>query len=560
MLEQLHIRGLATIEALSLDLEPGFTVLSGETGAGKSILIDALGLVLGTRADPALVRSGSEKADITAIFRIEPKSAAAEWLRENALLDDADASQCLIRRVLHAEGRTRAFINGTATPVGSLRELGERLVDVYGQNESHSLRLPEVQRELLDGYGGHLEVLQAVAAQAREWQALEEEIERTRQAAARDPAQLDLLRHQVRELSALNLKDGELAEIEAEHRRLSNAGRLLQDGAQAQEQLYGGDGAVHDQLAATMNLLRGLSPLHAGFADAEALVESAQAQVREAADGLRRLLDKLDLDPQRLAEIDARMGELHDLARKHRVRAEELPARLETLQTELAEAEAAGGRVDELLSRQATVLATYREVATRLSAARKACSKKYGKVVSGHVRELGMPNAQFEVRIEPALRKRPHLSGEDELCFDFSANPGQPPRPLAKVASGGELSRLSLAIQVVAQQAGGAPTMIFDEVDAGIGGAVAESVGKQLRQLGAHRQVLCVTHLGQVAACGRQHFVVAKAVREGQTYTSVTPIDGKARVGELARMIGGKTTTAATEAMARELLKSARDA
>lgn len=560
MLEQLHIRGLATIESLVLDLDAGFTVLSGETGAGKSILIDALGLVLGTRADPALVRSGSEKADITATFRIEPKSAAADWLRDNALLDDADASQCLIRRVLHAEGRTRAFINGTATPVSSLRELGERLVDVYGQNESHSLRLAEVQRELLDGYGGHLELLQTVASKAREWQTLEEEIERTRQAAARDPAQLDLLRHQVRELSALNLKDGELAEIEAEHRRLANAGRLLHDGAQAQEQLYGGDGAVHDQLSATMNLLRGLSPLHAGFADAEALVESAQAQVREAADGLRRLLDKLDLDPQRLAEIDARMGVLHDLARKHRVRAEELPARLDTLQSELGEAEAAGGRVDELLNRQAAVLNAYREAATRLSAARKACSKKYGKAVSGHVRELGMPNAQFEVRIEPASRKKPSVSGEDELCFDFSANPGQPPRPLAKVASGGELSRISLAIQVVAQQAGGAPTMIFDEVDAGIGGAVAESVGKQLRALGEHRQVLCVTHLGQVAACGQQHFVVTKAVREGQTFTSVTPIDGKTRVGELARMIGGKTTTAATEAMARELLKSARGA
>ena len=558
MLEQLHIRNLATVEALTLDLQSGFTVLSGETGAGKSILIDALGLVLGTRADPALVRSGSERAEITGTFRIEPGSSAESWLRDNALLDDADPVQLLIRRVLHAEGRTRAFINGTASPVGSLRELGERLVDVYGQNESHSLRLPEVQRELLDGYGQHGALLDEVSSRAREWQTLEDQIERTRQAAARDPAQIELLRHQVRELEALNLKPGDLDEIQAEHTRLANGGRLIEEGGQAQEQLYGGDNAAYDQLTASLALLRGLTPLHADFAETEALVESAQAQIREAANGLRRLLDRLDLDPRRLAEVETRMAEIHDLARKHRVRAEELPQRLDTLRAERDEAEAAGGRVDELLAKQSTVMTTYRKAADKLGAARKSCSKKYGAAVSANVRELGMPNARFEVRIERAQRDKPRAYGDDDLVFDFSANPGQDPRPLAKVASGGELSRVSLALQVVAQQAGGAPTMIFDEVDAGIGGAVAEAVGKQLRQLGSTRQVLCVTHLGQVAACGQQHLAVSKEVRGGQTFTGVSPLDGKARVSELARMIGGKTTTAATETMARELLKSAR--
>lgn len=558
MLEQLQIRNLATIEALDLELSDGLTVLSGETGAGKSILIDALGLVLGTRADPGLVRAGTERSEITATFRIGPKSAAASWLRDNELIDDSDAQQCLVRRVLSAEGRTRAFINGSAASAGQLRELGERLVDVFGQNESHSLRLPEVQRELLDGYGRHPELLAAVAQQARTWHEIEQQIERLRSAAARDPAQLDLLRHQVRELEALNLKDGELEQIEGEHRRLANGGRLLQDGGAAQEQLYGGDGAAHDQLAASLNLLRGLVPMHAAFGEIESLVASAQAQVREAANELRRVLDKLDLDPQRLAEVEARMADIHDLARKHRVRAEELPARLATLRTELEDSEAAGGRVDALLAQQATAMTAYRKAADKLSTARRACAKKYGAAVSARVRELGMPNAQFEPRIDTAPRAKPRAAGDDDIVFDFSANPGQPPRPLAKVASGGELSRVSLALQVVAQQADGAPTMIFDEVDAGIGGAVAESVGRQLRALGAHRQVLCVTHLGQVAASGEQHLAVSKTVRAGQTFTSVTPLEGKARVAELARMIGGKTTGAATEALAKELLKAAQ--
>ncbi len=558
MLDQLQIRNLATIEALTLELDAGFTVLSGETGAGKSILIDALGLVLGTRADPALIRSGSERSDITASFRIEKGSGAAAWLEEHALTDQSDPSHCLVRRVLQNEGRTRAFVNGTAVAAGSLRELGERLVDVYGQNESHSLRLPDVQRQMLDGYGGLFALVAEVGARAGEWQALEGEIERTRRAAAQDPAQIDLLRHQVRELEALALKDDEVEDIAAEHKRLANGGRLMQDGGAVQERLYGADGAAHDQLSKSLATLRALSALHAGFGEVESLVESAQAQVREASDTLRRLLDKLDLDPQRLVEVEARMAAIHDLARKHRVRAEELPSRLETLRGQRDDAAAAGGRVDALLASQATALASYRDAAQKLGKARRRCATKYGEAVSARVRELGMPNARFEVRIEAANRKRPSAIGEDDLCFDFSANPGQPPRPLAKVASGGELSRVSLALQVVAQQEGGAPTMIFDEVDAGIGGAVAESVGNELRALGKRRQVLCVTHLGQVAACAQHHLAVSKSVEAGQTFTNVTPLDTKARVTELARMIGGKSTTAASEAMARELLKSAK--
>lgn len=558
MLEQLQIRNLATIEALNLELEPGLTVLSGETGAGKSILIDALGLILGTRADPALVRAGAASADISATFRVAPGSPADLWLREQAMLDESDPRQCLVRRVLHAEGRTRAFVNGSAAAAGQLRELGERLVDVYGQNESHRLRLPNVQREMLDSLGQHGALLDEVAGHARAWARLDEQIDHLRTAAARDPAQLDFLRHQVRELEALRPRDGELDDIESEHRRLANAGRLLQDGTQAQDQLYGGDGAIHDQLAASVQLLRGLVPLHAGFSEIESLVESAQANVREAADGLRRLLDRMDLDPQRLGEVEARLADIHDLARKHRVRAEELPERLAALAAELGEAEDAGGKLDLLLDQQAKVLADYRASAARLRAARQDSAAVHAKAVTARVRELGMANARFEIRVEAAERPRPGPVGDDEVRFDFSANPGQPPRALAKVASGGELSRVSLALQVVAQDSGGAPTMIFDEVDAGIGGGVAEAVGRQLRTLGERRQVLCVTHLGQVAACGRQQLAVRKSVRANQTFTEVVPLQATARVAELARMIGGLNPTAATETMARELLDAAR--
>lgn len=557
MLEQLQIRHLATVASLTLELGPGLTVLSGETGAGKSILIDALGLLLGTRADPALVRAGADSADINARFSLLPGSAAATWLEEQALNDPDDATQCLLRRVLQSQGRTRAWINGSAVTMAQLRELGERLVDVFGQNESHSLRLGEVQRGLLDSYGQHAALLQATAAECAQWHALEARVEQGRRAAARDPAELDLLRHEVQELEALRLGEDELEQIEAEHRRLANAGRLLQDGAAAQDALYGADGAIHDQLATTAQTLLGLAGVDTGFGEVEALVASAQAQVREAADALRRLLDRLDLDPERLAAIDERLGQIHELARKHRVRATELPSRLQTLQHELSASQAAGDHIEQLRAQQSAVLARYRQAALVLRQARQAQAAAYGEAVTARVCELGMPNARFEVAVESATRTRPHASGEDEIRFDFSANPGQPPRALAKVASGGELSRVSLALQVVAQEVDGAPTMIFDEVDAGIGGGVAEAVGLQLRLLGTRRQVLCVTHLGQVAACGEQHLLVSKRVADGQTYTEIGLLEGKARVAELARMIGGQERSSASDALARELLRAA---
>jgi DNA repair protein RecN (Recombination protein N) len=554
MLRHLHIRNLAIIDELGLDFASGFSVLTGETGAGKSILIDALGLIVGTRAESTLVRAGCDKAEVAAEFSLEDSPGAAAWLAEREL---ADGGLCTIRRVVQAEGRTRAYVNGSLTTTADLRSLGESLVEVFGQNESQTLLRGEVQRSLLDDYGQHDAALGATAAAAAAVQAIEQQIDALRNAQSRDPAQLDYLRFQLQELQALGLEQGELPALDAEHKTLANAGRLLEDGGNAQQLLYGGEQCAYDQLSAALNALHGLVPLHPDFAEVETLASGAQAQVREAADTLRRLLDRLDLDPQRLAEVERRLAAVHDLARKHRVRADELLARQAQLAEELGGLEGAAEKLETLESERKTALAAYRKTAAALTEARSKAAQGLAKDVTARVRELGMANATFLIVVEPAGRERPSPQGEDLVRFDFSANPGQPPRALAKVASGGELSRVSLALQVSLRQGEGAATMIFDEVDAGIGGATAEVVGSQLRALGDRRQVLCVTHLAQVAAQGEQHFGIHKEVRAGATFTRVTSLDAPGRVGEVARMLGGKEMTNATQALAKDLLKRA---
>lgn len=558
MLLHLRIRNLAIIDELDLEFGAGFTVLTGETGAGKSILIDAIGLAIGTRADATLVRSGREKAEIAAEFRLAPDSAALAWLREQELLDADDPQTCLLRRVLYAEGRTRAFVNNAPVSAAALRELGERLIEVFGQNQSQTLLRGDTQRQLLDAFGGHLPELQATAEQARRWQELSRQIERLRSAGSRDPAQLDYLRHQIRELEALALQPGELEQLDAEHRRLANAGRLLQDGGRALDLLYGGEASVYDQLSGVAQLLARLSGVDAQFSDVERSVAGMQAQLREAASQLQRLLEALDLEPEQLAQLEQRLADIHELARKHRLRAQELPQRLAALRSELDEAELAAGGVERLQAQLEQTEAAYRSAARQLGECRRAAAQRLAEAVTANVRQLGMPHAQLVIAVEAEPGREPRVHGDDAVRFDFSANPGQPLRPMAKVASGGELSRLSLAIQVAARQAGGgAATMIFDEVDAGIGGGVAEIVGQQLRALGAQRQVLCVTHLAQVAAQGRSHYGIRKQVRGDQTYTRLAALEGAARVEELARMMGGVEITASTQAHARELLERA---
>lgn len=558
MLRHLHIRNLAIIDELSLDWNAGFTVLTGETGAGKSILIDALGLVIGLRADSSLVRAGTDKAEVSAEFSIADCLDARAWLAERELLGDgADHDDCTIRRVVYAEGRTRAFVNGSPVSATDLRELGERLVEIFGQGESRSLLLTDAQRGALDEFGRHPQLLAPVAAAAQAVQQIEREIEKLRAAQSRDPAQLEYLRFQLQELDALALNADELPELDAEHRRLANAGRLLDEGFGAQQLLYGGDASIYDQLSSAVAALRGLTPLHEGFAEAEALAASAQAQAREAADSLRRLLDKLDLDPERLAAVENRLTAIHDLARKHRVRADDLPDRHAALREELAGLEDAGNALERLDAQRKAALAAFATAASALTAARRKAAVALSADVTRRVRELGMPNAEFVIAVEALGRDKPLPHGTDLVRFDFSANPGQPPRPLAKVASGGELSRISLALQVSLLSDAGAATQIFDEVDAGIGGVTADVVGRQLRELGGRRQVLCVTHLAQVAAQGVDHFGIAKAVEAGSTFTRVRRLDAATRVVELSRMLGGDGSGGSTVTLARDLLKRA---
>lgn len=556
MLINLQIKNLAIIDEVSLDCAAGFTTLTGETGAGKSILIDAIGLITGSRADPALVRAGQDKAEISAEFSLKSATAAAAWLAEHELQDADDPEHCLVRRVVHAEGRTRAFINGQPVNAGPLRELGERLIEIFGQSESQTLLRPEIQRELLDGYGGYAPLLAAARDSAERFGVVERQIEQLRSAGERDPAQIDYLRFQLQELEALGLGEDELEQLEADHRRQANAGRLLQDGGQAQEMLYG-EASLYDQLATVTGLLTELVPLHEGFREALDMTESAQTQVREAADSLRRLLERLELDPGRLVQLERRLADIHELSRKHRIRPVELIARTQALREELEIMEGAAGKLAELEQQRQTALKAWRQAATALSQARRKAASAFSVGVTGVVRQLGMANADFVAVVEPAGAERPRPHGDDELRFDFSANPGQPPRPLAKVASGGELSRVSLAIQVISQQQSGAATMIFDEVDAGISGGIAEIVGQKLRELGVQRQVLCVTHLAQVAAQGHQQFAIRKEVAAGQTYTRVRALADKDRIEELARMQGGVEIGSAALTHARDLLKRA---
>lgn len=557
MLRHLHIRNLAIIDELALDLAPGFTVLTGETGAGKSILIDAVGLVLGVRADSALVRAGTAQAEVTAEFNLSSGDAALQWLGDQALSDEDDPQRCVIRRAVQAEGRTRAFVNDRPVSLAALRELGELLIEIFGQGESQTLMRAEVQRELLDAYGearAYRQALEATASAALEYQCIDTAIKRILETSQRDPAQLDFLRYQLSELEALALARGEPEQLEIEHKQLDNADRLLQDGGNVRDALYGDDNGLYDQLATVTATLEALATLHADFGSVAELTGSAQGHLREAADHLGHLLDRLDLDPERLNEVEQRMAAIHELARKHRLRAAELPERRDSLVSELALLEGSAGALAQLQQQAAQAREQYDQAAAALSAQRKTAASKLSAEVSTRVRELGMANAVFEIAVERSTTEHPSVHGDDRVRFDFSANPGQPPRPLNKVASGGELSRISLALQVTARRAAVVSTMIFDEVDAGIGGGVAEIVGTQLHALGESRQVLCVTHLAQVAAQGQQHLYIRKEVKNNQTYTRLQYLDPRGRITELARMAGGRTVTRATEAHARELL------
>ncbi len=557
MLRHLHIRDFAIIDELQLEFAPGFTVLSGETGAGKSILIDALGLLLGDRADSSTVRSGAERAEISAGFDLSDAKAAHGWLSERDLLPESD-TDCLLRRTLTPDGKGRCFINGAPATVRDLKDLGELLLDIHGQHAHQSLLKSDIQRELLDDYGGHQAQVGKLRAVYGEYQTGQARLQQLAGTDGNNEQRLEFLRYQLQELSALGLNAGEAAELDTEHRRLSHAGQLLEEGQRALGLIYEDDqSSAYRLLGQASQILQRLTNIDPALSSATDALAPALAQLKDAASTLRGHLDGLELDPARLQWLDARIGAIHTLSRKHHVKPEELLQRQVELQAELAGLEGAGEEIETLRKRETQLLTEYRQLAEQLSKQRQQTATRLATAVQAILRQLGMPQGRFEIQVAPLTDTKPRPQGSDQIEYLVSANPGQEPRPLGKVASGGELSRISLAIQVVAARSTQVPSLIFDEVDAGIGGGVAEIVGRQLRKLGDSRQTLCVTHLPQVAAQAQQHMFVLKEVKKGATFTRVQALESKARVEEIARMLGGVEITTQTRAHAKDMLQRA---
>ncbi|AYM78552.1 DNA repair protein RecN [Janthinobacterium agaricidamnosum] len=553
MLHTLSIRDFVIVDTIELEFSAGFSVLTGETGAGKSILIDALTLALGGRGDASVVREGAAKADITADFSVS--EVAQAWLVAHEFANDDGGA--LLRRVIDNAGRSKAYINGIPATAAQLRELGDMLVDIHGQHAHQSLLKSEAQRALLDGQAtareaGAEQDARQVAALHKRWRALVRQREEFETNAANVLYERERLEWQVGELEKLAAKPGEWTEITNEHSRLSHAASLLEG---AQEALAiiseSEDHPIVSQLSALNQKLGKLVSVDAELQPIVDLIESSRIQLQESVYALNNYLDRVELDPERLHQLDARMEAMHSTARKFRVTPEELPeehAKLSEKLQHLADA----SDIEGLLRQEAKIEAEYRAVAERLSATRRAAALELGQAVTRAMQELSMTGGSFEIALHPC---DPAAHGLEQVEFLVAGHAGTAPRSLAKVASGGELARIALAISVITSHATTTPTLIFDEVDSGIGGAVAEVVGRLLKRLGQGRQVLCVTHLPQVASQANQHFQVAKSTLDnGKTASRIDMLDAKARVEEVARMLGGLEITATTRKHARELL------
>jgi len=555
MLRSLSIRDFVIVDRLELEFSAGFTVLTGETGAGKSILIDALAMVLGERADAIVVRGGAERAEVSAEFDADSgKSGSNElprWLKENDLAGDDGA--LLMRRVIEASGRSRGFINGHAATLAQLREAGEFLVDIHGQHQHQSLLRASAQRELLDAYGGLSESAARVAQLYRAWQQRRDSRIAFETNAAAFAAERDLVEWQVRELGALKLGADEWQTLTEEHTRLAHAASLIETAQVSVETLAEGDASSLAQLNSIINKINNLSQFDPKLKEILDTLEPVRIQLQEAAHELRRYGERLELDPQRLREVEQRIDAIHTAARKYRVQPEALTEKLETAKARLQEL-GEGGDADALRKLEEAAHAACLAEAKKLSGARKKAAKKLSDQVTEAMQTLAMAGGQFEIALNAAPEVTAH--GLESVEFLVSAHKSMAPQPLAKVASGGELSRLSLAVQTVASQVAQVPTLIFDEVDAGIGGRVAEIVGKMLKQLGRRHQVMCITHLPQVAATADQQWQVTKNTANGKVSSKVAALERGERVEEIARMLGGVKITETTRKHAAEMLKS----
>jgi DNA repair protein RecN (Recombination protein N) len=549
MLRALSIRDFVIVDRLDLEFKPGFTALTGETGAGKSILIDALTMVLGERSDAGLVREGCAKAEISAEFSLEAVPPAQQWLEAADLADDPAA--CLLRRVLEASGRSRAYINGRPATLQQLKELGEMLVDIHGQHEHQSLTRSLAQRQLLDAYAGAQALARETADAWRHWQDLRSqraEWERNAQALEEER---ERLRWQRQELERLAFSAEEWETLQADHKRLAHAASLVETVEYALEALSEGEAAALAIVDGVLGKLRTAIEYDPGLKEALEVLEPAQIQIQEAVYGLRHYRNRIDLDPRRLQEAEQRLEAIHTTARKHRTSPERLPELLAGVRQRLADL-GDGASAEELARREQAAEQAYRAVAGKLSHAREKAAAELTGRVTEQMQGLALSGGRFEVALHPASEGGAH--GLEQVEFLVAANPGSAARALAKVASGGELSRISLAIQTVTSTVAEVPTLIFDEVDAGIGGRVAEIVGRMLAQLGRRHQVMCITHLPQVAASAAHQWQVTKKAAAGGVRSDVRELDGAQRVEEIARMLGGVKITETTRKHAAEML------
>jgi DNA repair protein RecN (Recombination protein N) len=556
MLRTLYVKDFAIIDRAEIALSSGMTVLTGETGAGKSLLVDALLLLTGARGDAGVVRHGADRAELSAEFDLRALPAAREWLREREL-DEEESLR--LRRVIRADGSSRAYLNDSPVSLTLLREAAEHLVEIHGQHEHQALLTRKHQRALLDAFGGHRAALAEVARWARRHAEIEREIAALADGEQHDPERVAFLQFQQSELQKHALSPEEYARQLDDHRRLAHAATLIEGAERIVQQLDGDqEDALQSRLVKLSGECRRLAGLDPALGSIAELLDAATIQLGEASSELERYLSSNDLDPDRYTELDRQLARLHDLGRKYRVAPAELAAKATQLAADLERIEQAGGRRDILLEQRNEVLKQYQLAARQLATQRQLSAKKLSAEVTALLHELAIAG-QFEVQLE-ANTDLVRSEGYEEVEFLVSPNPGQPLRPLRKIASGGELARVALAIEVAAIGSDDIPVMVFDEVDSGIGGATAEVVGRKLRQLGQARQVLCVTHLPQVAAQGHQHFAVRKFSTEGDTQTAFNEVQGKARTEEVARMLGGVELTRETRANAEQMLKKAASA
>ena len=551
MLLSLHLRDFVIVDSADIEFGAGFTALTGETGAGKSILLDALGLALGARGDAGVVRDNRPRADISA--RFQSHAGLDAWLAERDLT--GDPGELLLRRIVEADGRSRALINGQPATVALLREVGEQLVDVHGQHAAQSLLRSGSQRDLLDAFGALEGSVSAVATLFERWQALERELGAARAGGREQALERERLQWQIAELEPLGLAEGDWEALNAEQKRLSHAASLLADTLGASEALHDGDSPIAAQLEAIAARLQPLQALHERLREPLELLESARIQIEEAASGLAAYSRRVDLDPARLEEVDARISAAFTAARKLRLAPESLAVELIAMQQRLAELERAQD-LDALERRAADAKAQFDKAAALLSTERRKATRKLADGVCRLLGELGMGGTRLEIAIEPCAAS---ACGIDAIEFRIAGHAAGTARPLARVASGGELSRIGLAIAVLAAQGSPVPTLIFDEADAGVGGAVAEVIGNLMRKLGASCQVLCVTHLPQVAARAHQQLRVSREQHAGGVSSRVQLLARTERVEEIARMLGGVEITATTRKHAREMLAAQSD-